>query len=81
MAVGQSIQKLGHPWCNIMNDFLFFMLLLFRFRHCFAIVMSAVSYYTGDEPKSGLRQNANTRTVNLLLTPDKIHRGNKKCYK
>ena len=49
------IRNLGHPRCNIIYDFLFFILFLYRFtlhhQHCFAIVMSAVRYYTGDEPK------------------------------
>ena len=49
-----SSEYSGHPRCNIIYDFLYFILLLFRFRlhhrHCFAIVMSAVRYYTGDEP-------------------------------
>ena len=44
----------AYPRCNIIYDFLFFILFLFRFRlhhrHCFAIVMSAVRDYTGDEP-------------------------------
>ena len=60
---------LGHPRCNIIYDFIFFILFLFRFRlhhrHCFAIVMSAVSYYTGDEPSVWFADRQAIQTYDL----------------